>query len=34
VRRLAGRLEVVRFLELLAEGEEKRVATPSGPRTL
>jgi trehalose-phosphatase len=34
VRRLAGRPEVIRFLELLAEGEEKRVATPTGPRTL
>jgi len=34
VRRLSGFAEVARFLELLAEGEEKRVAKPSGPRTL
>lgn len=34
VRRLADRSEVVRFLELLADGEEKRAATPGGPRTL
>ena len=34
VRRLADASTVVRFLEVLAEGEEKRVATPGGPRTL
>ena len=34
VRRLAGRAEATRFLELLAEGEEKRMAAPTGPRTL
>ena len=34
VRRLEDRSEVVRFLELLADGEEKRAATPGGPRTL
>jgi len=34
VRRLAGRGEATRFLELLAEGEEKRMAAPTGPRTL
>ena len=34
VRRLADRPEVTRFLELCAEGEEKRLAAPTGPRTL
>ncbi len=34
VRRLSGHLEVARFLELLADGEETRVATPGGSRTL
>jgi trehalose-phosphatase len=34
VRRLSGPADVVRLLGVLADGEEKRVATPGGPRTL
>jgi trehalose-phosphatase len=34
IRRLPGPLQVAEFLRILADGEEQRAATPTGPRTL